>query len=418
MKKRVAFLLLTVMLLTSSLNVFSVSASAADTHANYYEWTFDDASLNDTENGIFYANTGNNSLTVKTPDDLTVANNVNSYLTNNTASAGYSVKQAERTGSTDLGNALYVCDRYLDFGTDINLKPKTAWRIEIVGNIPKGGYNNTGSNGIGKTALFANETAQDYLFVEGTGRAFWLYDNYDGIKEGAFDVQSSNCTGVWSSSCRIGQQRVQKLVISNELHEDGHWHIHYQIAECYNSPTDAWNGQDTYFNASWDNRDWTFDGIGSNTYYITANPSSTNGYNPYFSSIKIWEDTSYINLDGVQVRSGDTAESASTSVRLVSTLKGLDWQEAGYVISLSNKTPMLDGENVTAYRTQTVYSSIGSGEEVLTASSGYYYIALKIDNIPKASFDTEIYIRPYVKDAEGKVIYGELASFHASELFS
>ncbi len=416
MKKRVAFLLLTVMLLTASLNVFSVSASAADTHANYYEWTFDDASLNDTENGIFYANTGNNSLTVKTPDDLTVANNVNSYLTNNTASAGYSVKQAERTGSTDLGNALYVCDRYLDFGTDINLKPKTAWRIEIVGNIPKGGMNKDGtktSYGIGKTALFANETAKDYLFVDGADRAFYLYDN-----NYAFSVQSSNCVGVWSSSCRIGQQRVQKLVISNELHEDGHWYIHYQIAECYNYPNDAWNGQDTYFTASWDNRDWTFDGIGSNTYYITANPSGTNGYNPYFSSIKIWEDTSYINLDGVQVRSGDTAESESTSVRLVSTLKGLDWQEAGYVISLSNKTPMLDGENVTAYRTQTVYSSIGSGEEVLTASSGYYYIALKIDNIPKASFDTEIYIRPYVKDAEGKVIYGELASFHASELFS
>lgn len=413
MKKRVAFLLFTVMLLTASLNIFSVSASAANIHANYYEWTFDDASLNDTENGIFYANTGNNSLTVKTPDDLTVANNVNSYLTKNTASAGYDVKKAERTGGADLGNALYVCDRYLDFSTDINLKPQTAWRIEIVGNIPKGSRNNTGSNGIGKTALFANETANDYFFVDGTNRAFWLYDN-----NSAFSVQSNNSTGVWNSNCRIGQHRVQKLVISNELHEDGHWYIHYQIAECYNSPNDAWNGKDTYFNASADNRNWTFDGIGSNTYCITANASGSNGYNPYFSSIKIWEDTSYINFDGVQVKSGDTAESESVSVRLVSTLKGLDWQEAGYVISLSNKTPMLDGENVTVYRTQTVYSSIGAGEKVLTAASGYYYIALKIDNIPKASFDTEIYVRPYVKDAEEKVIYGELASFHVSELFN
>lgn len=417
MKKKLCILLTFAVLLSCTLTLFPVSAAgSAGKVANYYEWNFDDAALNDTENGIFYANTGNNSLTVKTPTDLTVANNVNSYLTNNSAQAGYSIKKAERTGDTDLGNALYVCDRYLDFGTEICLQPKTPWRIEIAGRIAMGNKSNAGdatSYGVGRAALFANERANDYLFVVGNDRAFYLYDN-----DYAFSVQSSNSVGAWSGSCRIGQQRTQKLVISNELHEDGHWYIHWQIAECYDSPADAWNGQETYFKATWDNRDWVFSGIGSNSYYLTANPSGKNGFNPYISSLKIWEDTS-IEWTGVQTSAGSTAASETTSVRMVATIKGLEcWQEAGYVLSLSNSDPRLGGEKVTVKSTKTVYTGINAGYDTLIAPDGSYYLALVIGNIPNARFDTNIYVRPYVINLDGNVLYGNLATIRVGNLLA
>lgn len=414
--KILSFLLTLTVLLTGSAMYFRADAAGGtQTVANYYEWNFENDALNDTENGVFQANTGNNSLTVKTPADLSVAEKVNGYLTNNTAKAGYSIKKAERTGDTDLGNALYVCDRYLDFGTDICLKPRTPWRIEIAGRIATGNKTNAGdqsSYGVGRAALFANEEANDYVFVTGNDRAFYLYDN-----NYAFSVQSGNSEGVWSNSCRIGQQRTQKLVISNELHEDGHWYIHYQIAECYDSPTDAWNGKDSYFKASWDNRDWVFSGIGSEQYYLTANVNGKNGYNPYISSLKIWEVTS-VFWSGVQLNAGCTAESESAEVRMVATVKGLEtWREAGYVMSLSNTDPRLGGEHVTTRSTHTVYSQIRAGSETMQADAGRYFLALEIGEIPQANFDTNIYVRPYVIDQAGNVLYGNLTSIRVSSLF-
>ena len=250
------------------------------------------------------------------------------------------------------------------------------------------------------------------MFVTGNDRAFYLYDN-----NYAFSVQSSNSEGVWSNSCRIGQQRTQKLVISNELHEDGHWYIHYQIAECYDSPTDAWNGKDSYFKASWDNRDWVFSGIGSEQYYLTANVSGKNGYNPYISSLKIWEDTS-VFWSGVQLNAGCTAESESAEVRMVATVKGLEnWREAGYVMSLSNPDPRLGGEHVTTRSTHTVYSQIRAGSETMQADAGRYFLALEIGEIPQANFGTNIYVRPYLIDQVGNVLYGNLTSIRVSSLF-
>ena len=222
---------------------------------------------------------------------------------------------------------------------------------------------------------------------------------------------------MWSGSCRIGQQRTQKLIISNELHEDGHWYIHYQIAECYDSPNDAWNGKDSYFKNNWDNRDWVFSGIGSEQYYLTANVNGTNGYNPYISSLKIWEDTS-VFWSGVQLNAGCTAESESAEVRMVATVKGLEnWREAGYVMSLSNTDPRLGGEHVTTRSTYTVYSQIRAGSETMQADAGRYFLALEIGEIPQAKFDTNIYVRPYVIDQAGNVLYGNLTSIRVSSLF-
>ena len=96
--KILSFLLTLTVLLTGSAMYFRADAAGGtQTVANYYEWNFENDALNDTENGVFQANTGNNSLTVKTPADLSVAEKVNGYLTNNTAKAGYSIKKAERT---------------------------------------------------------------------------------------------------------------------------------------------------------------------------------------------------------------------------------------------------------------------------------------------------------------------------------
>ena len=412
MKKIVSLCLMMILLLSAFATAIPVSAAATEKYANYYEWNFEDSSLNDLENGVFYANTGNNALSVKTPTDLSVADTVNNYLTNNKATAGYSVKQAERvTNGANLGNALYICDRYLDFETDIHLNPATPWKIELVGSIPKGGMNNIGTNGIGKTALFANESEKDYFFVDGSNRAFWLYDNGD-----SFSVQSQNSIGAWNSNARIGQQRVQKLVITNELHDDNKWYIHYQIAECYNS-TDEWTGKDTYFNLDCSARNWTFDGIGSNSYYLTSNPSGRNGYNPYFSSIKIWEDTS-VEWTGVQLQKGVTAQDSVASVRMVANIRGLDWKDAGYAISLSNHTPAIGGDNITLYRTKTVYSSIRDGDRDLQNTEGNYYMALAITDIPQAKFASEIYVRPYVTDSAGNVIYGNVISFSVTDLLN
>lgn len=419
--KILSFLLTLTVLLTGSAMYFRADAAGGtQTVANYYEWNFENDALNDTENGVFQANTGNNSLTVKTPADLSVAEKVNGYIINNYAKAGYRIGKGDRSGTANLGNMLYVCDRYLDFGTDIHLKQKTPWRIEIIGRIATGNITNAGdqsSYGVGRAALFANDKAKDYVFVTGNGQAFNLYDN-----NGSYNVRSSNSEGVWSDSCRIGQQRVQKLIISNEQHEDGHWYIHYQIAECYDSPNDAWNGKDSYFTNPWDDRDWVFSGIGSELYYLTANSLTVNstlinGYNPCISSLKIWEDTS-VYWSGVQLNAGCTAESESAEVRMVATVKGLEnWREAGYVMSLSNTDPRLGGEHVMTRSTHTVYSQIRAGSETMQADAGRYFLALEIGEIPQANFGTNIYVRPYVIDQAGNVLYGNLTSIRVSSLF-
>ena len=424
MKRITSIILSIVMLASMAVLCIPASAEATSTTANYYEWNFDDASLNDTANGVFTANSGNNTLTVKTPTDLTVANAVNTYLTGSKATAGYSVKAATQSNGTkvytELGNALYVCDRYLDFGTDIHLDCDKEWKIEITGNIPKGGISNNGSNGIGKTALFAGETKGDHIFVDGGNRAFYLYDNYP--TNSAFSVQTSNTTvdsaHPWSSDARIGQQRDQKLVIENVKLENGEHRIRWSIVESYNYPNDAWNGGIQTWNNNTTNRDFVFEGIGSNTYYITANPSSTNGYNPFFSSIKIWEDTS-VTMEGFQTRTSTTAQSDSADVRMLSLINGTDaYMSAGFVVSKSNPSPVLGGENVTDYKTKTVYTSISVSGDEHAAVDGYYYVPLVIENIPNAKFNETIYVRSYVIDTEGNITYGNLCSFKVADLLS
>ncbi len=416
MKKLLSLFLVLSLAIIGTAAIFPAAADTAVKTPAYYEWNFDDASLNDTANGVYTANTGNNTITVKTPTDLTYANNSHAYLTGGSYATGHSVKKAERSGSTDLGNALYVCDRYLEFATDIVLDGQTAWKIEITGSIPKGHTTYTGAsgsgNGVTRTALFDNtDDSGDRIVVNGDARAFFLFDN-NSQKE----VQKDNSTGAWTSgSGRIGQHRVQKLVISNQQHADGKWYLHYQIAECYNSTSDAWNGQDTYWNTTMDNIDLVFNAMGSNGRYITANANGTTGYNPYFSSIKIWEDTTAPVIDGVQLLAGTTSASTSTAARIVGEIDSLNYSEVGYAISLSNTNPTLGGANVTPYSTKKVYTSIGATDPILPENTGWYLMALEISAIPNANFATKIYVRPYGVKTDGTVIYGNTVSFTVNQ---
>ena len=431
MKKITSIILSIVMLASMAVLCIPASAEAKTSTANYYEWNFD--SLSDgtvADNTVINADSGNNTLTVKKPsaDNLVVAGNVKTKCSSNGTNllSGAKVQTAKATSTSigtvgdysGLGKALYIADRYLEFGTEIHLDCTKPWKVELTGNLMRGGMTRTALGqydyGVGDGAILANDETDDYLFIDGGDRAFWLYDNNN-----SFEVRTSNSTG-WATTYRIGQNRDQRLIIENVYDEAKEiWCLKWTVAECYNSTGDAWNGVVCTFtnkDAGMVGRDFVFTGLGSEEHCITSNINGTWGYNPWFSSIKIWEDTS-VTMEGFQTRTSTTAQSESADVRMLATVNGTGaYKTAGFVVSKSNSAPTLDAQNVTDYSTKTVYTSINVAGDEQAAVAGRYYVPLVINNIPNAKFNETIYVRAYLVTASGDIIYGNVCSFKVADL--
>ena len=99
-----------------------------------------------------------------------------------------------------------------------------------------------------------------------------------------------------------------------------------------------------------------------------------------------------------QTLSNANQTDATTDLRVMFTIGSLDYDEVGFVFSTSNSAPTAGGSGT--YSTTTVYSTINAGGDAIPAGVGRFWVAVKLSAIPLASFETPIYIRPFVKVGE------------------
>ena len=122
---------------------------------------------------------------------------------------------------------------------------------------------------------------------------------------------------------------------------------------------------------------------------------------------------------GYQTISGDSMGSGSTSLRFLFTIGNLEYTRVGFVFSKSNVDPTDEGTGCYTWEPENgkVYSSVWANGEKRDADPGRYWVAVKIRNIPNASFDEPIYVRPFVEDGSG-IRYGDLHAISAEGAFT
>lgn len=102
-----------------------------------------------------------------------------------------------------------------------------------------------------------------------------------------------------------------------------------------------------------------------------------------------------------QTVSGDSVGSESTSLRFLFTVGSLDYTRVGFVFSDSNEHPTVGGDDCCVYDTDKVYSAVWADGKNVPAPDGRYWAAVKMTDIPQASFGDKIYVNAFVEDGEG-----------------
>ena len=117
---------------------------------------------------------------------------------------------------------------------------------------------------------------------------------------------------------------------------------------------------------------------------------------------------SYQTLSGASVGDG------STDLRFLFTVDSLEYSRAGFVFSKTNKNPTVGGSGCTVRDTTAVYSAVRANGNLIEAPNGRYWVAVKMTNIPHASFSTPIYVRPFVQKG-GEILYADAKDLSTCE---
>ena len=104
-----------------------------------------------------------------------------------------------------------------------------------------------------------------------------------------------------------------------------------------------------------------------------------------------------------QILKSTTADTETTSIRFVTGVDDLDYEKVGFEVKI--------GDNkANTYETTKVYQSIkADGVTIKPEAFGEeaaYLAAVVLTGIPKASYETGIYVKPYVVTKDGKKVYG------------
>ena len=116
------------------------------------------------------------------------------------------------------------------------------------------------------------------------------------------------------------------------------------------------------------------------------------------------EDYRYQTVTGTNVKTSE-----ETDLRFLFSIdetKLNDYTAVGFVFSKSDDPVKVDSPKVNYKEVTAVYSAVIANSEEIPAPDGRYWVAIKLSDIPHASFTTEIYVRPFVEDGEG-TRYGE-----------
>lgn len=121
------------------------------------------------------------------------------------------------------------------------------------------------------------------------------------------------------------------------------------------------------------------------------------------------EDFFYQTVIGADVR-----DSVKTDLRFLFSVGSLDYDAVGFVFSTSSDPVKTDVPKQNYKSVTAVYSSVIANGEPISAPNGRLWAAVKLSDIPHASFATYIYIRPFVEDGSG-TRYGETKRINVCE---
>ena len=113
------------------------------------------------------------------------------------------------------------------------------------------------------------------------------------------------------------------------------------------------------------------------------------------------EDFSYQTLKGA------TMLDDTTDLRFVFTVNSLDYEWVGVILSKTVETPTYDAANCYTHKMTTVYSTITADGQPQAASTGRFWVACKMTDVPYSYFDGALYIRAFVKEAGQDPVYSD-----------
>ena len=119
-----------------------------------------------------------------------------------------------------------------------------------------------------------------------------------------------------------------------------------------------------------------------------------------------------------QLQTGVTPDSALASIRFAAVIDSLSFDEAGFVVSKSNAAPVVGDASSMTVSTTTVWTSINAAGSVVTAEElyGSYIFACTVNNIGNVDFDTDVYVRAYVKNFDGSYTYTDVKTYSVNGL--
>ena len=121
------------------------------------------------------------------------------------------------------------------------------------------------------------------------------------------------------------------------------------------------------------------------------------------------EDFFYQTVIGADVK-----DSAKTDLRFLFSVGSLEYDAVGFVFSTSSDPVKVDTPKKNYKSTATVYGAVKADGDDIEAPGGRYWAAVKLSEIPHASFATYIYVRPFVEDGSG-TRYGETKRINVCE---
>ena len=101
---------------------------------------------------------------------------------------------------------------------------------------------------------------------------------------------------------------------------------------------------------------------------------------------------------------------ATTEMRFVFTIGSLEYTKVGFVFSFENYdeddendivSPEIGADYCHTVEVDTVYKTIIADGEPETAPNGRWWVAAKVTNIPQDEYNSNIYVRAFVTDANG-----------------
>ncbi|MBP5349336.1 MAG: hypothetical protein J6Z13_03160, partial [Clostridia bacterium] len=121
------------------------------------------------------------------------------------------------------------------------------------------------------------------------------------------------------------------------------------------------------------------------------------------------ENFGYQTLTGADVKNDE-----ETDLRFLFSIDNLDYTAVGFVFSTSDDPVKVESPTRNYTATTKVYRSVTANGNEIKAPIGRFWVAVKLSDIPHASFATYIYIRPFVQDGSG-TRYGETKRINVCE---